>query len=247
MKTRSPSFLLALLPSLMVAVPALAQEPPGIVHFSAGKPGGPFPAGWEVVKITEQKKPTEYKLVDNGGRTVLAAKAEGAATGLAQRLAIDVAKWPVVEWRWKISRLIESADNTKQGKEDAPARLVFEFDGDKKKLSFGDRAGLSLAETISGREAPYAQLIYIWSNTAPVGTIIPNPRTGRVQMVVASTGAAGVGAWQSLSRNLRDDFKRAYGEEPGKITAYGVLTDTDNTGELVEAWYDDILFKPAAH
>jgi hypothetical protein len=132
-----------------------------------------------------------------------------------------------------------------QGDEDAPARLVFEFDGDKKKLSFGDRAGLSLAETISGREAPYAQLIYIWSNTAPVGTIIPNPRTGRVQMVVASTGAAGVGAWQSLSRNLREDFNRAYGEEPGKVTAYGVLTDTDNTGESVEAWYGDIVFKPA--
>ena len=229
---------------LAAAATAVAQEPPGIVHFSAGKPGGPLPTGWEVVKITEQKKPTDYSLVTNEGHTVVYAKADAAATGLAQRIPIEIDKWPIVEWRWKISRLIETADNSKAGKEDSPVRLVFEFEGDKKKLPFGDRAALALSETASGREAPYAQLMYIWSNTVPVSTVIPNPRTGRVQMVVASSGAGGVGAWQSLSRNLREDYKRAFGEEPGKVMAYGILTDTDNTGESVEAWYGDIIFKP---
>jgi len=233
------------LPWLVVAAVAAAQEPPGIVHFSASTPGATMPKGWESVKITDQKKPTEYKLVENDGHVVLSAKADAAATGLAQRIPIDVAKFPIVSWRWKISRLIESADNSQASKEDSPVRLVFEFDGDKSKLSFGERAAFSLAEAISGRESPYATLMYIWSNKVPVGTVIPNPRTNRVQMVVASSGAAGVGAWQSLTRNVRDDYKRAFGEEPGKMTAYGVLTDTDNTGESVQAWYGDIVFKPA--
>jgi len=235
----APSVLLL---ALSVASPAAAQQPSGVVPFSSAKPGA-MPQGWDVAKITDQKKPTEYSLVANDGQTVLRAKADGAASGLAQRIPIEVDKWPVVEWRWKVSRLIASADNTKAGKEDSPVRLVFEFEGDKKKLPFNDRAALALAESVSGREAPYAQLMYIWSNTAPVGTVIPNPRTGRVQMVVASSGAAGVGAWQSLSRNLREDYKKAFGEEPGKLLAYGVLTDTDNTGESVEAWYGDIVFK----
>ena len=242
---RSAFLFLAGLLGMASALPAAAQEPPGIVHFSSGKPGA-LPTGWEPVKITDQKKPTEYKLVDNGGTTVLAAKSDAAATGLAQRIPIEVDKWPIVEWRWKVSRLIESADNSQAKKEDSPVRLVFEFDGDKKKLSLGDRAALSLAEPISGRESPYATLMYIWSNKVPVNTVIPNPRTTRVQMVVASSGPAGVGVWQSLSRNLREDFKRAFGEEPGKLTAYGVLSDTDNTGESVEAWYGDIIFKPRA-
>ncbi len=111
-------------------------------------------------------------------------------------------------------------------------RLVFEFDGDKKKLSFSERAAFSLAESISGRESPYASMMYIWSNKVPVGTVVPNPRTNRVQMIVASTGPGGVGTWQSLSRNVREDYKRAFGEDPGKLIAYGVLTDTDNTGEI---------------
>jgi hypothetical protein len=64
-------------------------------------------------------------------------------------------------------------------------------------------------------------------------------------MVVASSGAAGVGKWQSLSRNVLEDFRRAFGEEPGMLTDVGVLTDTDNTGGSAEAWYGDIRFAPA--
>ena len=34
-----------------------------------------------------------------------------------------------------------------------------------------------------------------------------------------------------------------FGEEPGRITAIGIMTDTDNTGENVHAYYGDILFR----
>lgn len=242
---RYPILTFALL-GLTASLPLLAQEPPGIAHFSASAPGMVLPPGWKSVKITDYKRPTHYRLVDAGGQTVLMAHADAAATGLAQYMSIDVARWPVVDWRWRISRLIDSADNTVASKEDSPVRLVFEFDGNKSKLSLTDRAAMKMAEAISGRDAPYAQLMYIWSRNLPVGTIVPNPRTKRVQMVVASSGAAGVGSWQHLTRNLLDDYRRAFGEEPGPITAYGVLTDTDNTGESVDAWYGDIVFKPAA-
>jgi len=237
----APAALL-LLASIMTAA---AQQPPGVVPFSSAKPGTALPAGWEVAKITDTKKPTEYRFMENDGHVVLEAVAAAAASGIAQRIPIDVAQWPRIEWRWKINRLIEAADNSQSKTEDSPVRLVFEFDGDKKKLSFGERAQLSLAEGISGRESPYATLMYIWANKAPVSNVIPNPRTSRVQMVVASSGPGGVGAWQSLSRNLREDYKKAFGEYPGRLLAYGVLTDTDNTGESVQAWYGDIFFKPA--
>jgi hypothetical protein len=84
--------------------------------------------------------------------------------------------------------------------------------------------------------------MYIWSNKEPVGKVVANPRSGRVQMVVASSGAGGVGAWQTLSRNVADDYRKAFNEDPGKLTGVAVLTDTDNTLENVEAWYGDITF-----
>jgi hypothetical protein len=224
---------------------AFGQEAPGVVKFSSAKPGADLPKGWEVAKISDTKKPTEYKFVENDGKVVLEATAAGAASGLAQRMSVDVKEFPRVEWRWKVSRLIESADNSQSGKEDSPVRIIFEFDGDKKRLTFGERAAFSLAESMSGREPPFATLMYVWSNKVAVGTVVPNPRTNRVQMVVASSGPAGVGQWQSLSRNVREDYKKAFGEEPGKMLGYGVLTDTDNTGETVTGWYGDIVFKPA--
>ena len=64
-------------------------------------------------------------------------------------------------------------------------------------------------------------------------------------ILVASSGAGGVGKWQTLSRNVLEDFCRAFGEEPGMLTDVGVLTDTDNTQSSAEAWYGDIRFLPA--
>ena len=83
--------------------------------------------------------------------------------------------------------------------------------------------------------------------TSPVGTIIENPHTKRVQMVVAASGAANVGKWVVLKRNVYEDFKRAFGEEPGRLMEVGILTDTDNTGGSAEAWYGDIEFQPATN
>jgi hypothetical protein len=61
-------------------------------------------------------------------------------------------------------------------------------------------------------------------------------------MIVAASGSDRVGSWQEISRNLLEDYRRAFGEEPGRITAIGIMTDTDNTGGRAQAWYGDIAF-----
>ena len=233
------SVTMACLVAAMIPCVAAAQSPATVAPFSTAKPGKTV-APWESVKINERKKLTVYDLVDDGGTTVLHANADNAASMLGMPLNIDVRKTPVLEWRWKVSGLVEGADNAVAAKEDSPARVVFEFDGDRSKLGFGDRAAASLAGQLSGRELPYATLMYVWSSSAPVGTVIPNPHTKRVQMIVVSSGPAGVGKWQTLKRNVAEDYKRAFNEEPGLLKGICVLTDTDNTGTKVEAWYGDL-------
>jgi len=208
------------------------------------RPGGVL-APWTPITIAFGKRATHYDLVEDGGKVVLHAVADNAASGLAYRTDVVLANAPVIAWRWKIAGLIHDADPYKASREDAPARIVLEFDGDKTKLPLVERGIYRIAERVSGRALPYATLMYIWSNRESVGTIIPNPRTHRVQMIAASSGSAGVGAWQSLMRDVRADFRRAFGEEPGRLTAVGVLTDTDNTDSHAEAWYGDIRFQPA--
>ena len=201
------------------------------------------PEGWQEYKINDEKQPTLYRLLDEDGKRVLHARAEASASGLYRTATFSIADRPIAAWSWKISRLISAADNSSAGGEDSPARIVLVFDGDKAKLSWSDRAVLYLASKLSGQDLPYATLMYIWSNAVPVDTVIKNPHTRRIQMVVASSGPA-VGVWQKLERDVAADFRRAFDEEPGKLLSYGVMSDTDNTGETVEAWYGEIEFLP---
>lgn len=213
-----------------------------LVLFSSGE-AECLPQGWSPLLITRAKKPTHYQLQTEQGRTVLHARAEAAASGLMQELDIESAQLSQLDWHWKIKSLINSADNYQRASEDSPVRIVLAFDGDKDGLPFADQMMFETGKLISGRDIPYATLMYIWENKAPVGTVINNSRSGRIKMVVAASGSAGIGQWRHFSRNITDDFQAAFGEKPGRLIGLGVMTDTDNTGESVEAWYGDIRLR----
>ncbi|WP_353155060.1 DUF3047 domain-containing protein [Herminiimonas fonticola] len=214
-----------------------------IAPFSESALGG-LPNRWEPMIIHRNKKNTQYALVAEQGRHVLHARAVSASSGLMQKVNIDPMQKPQISWRWRISGLVESADNFDRALEDSPARVILGFDGNKDELPFADQIMFETARMVTGRELPYATLMYIWGRRAPVDTVIPNTRSNRIKMIVAASGADGVGEWQAISRDIVADYERAFGGKPGRLIAVGVLTDTDNTGETVEAWYGDIRLKP---
>lgn len=210
-----------------------------IAPFSANAVGSVSPE-WEPMIIQRNKKTTEYQIVSDEGRNVLHARAVSASSGLMHKVDIDPMQQSELNWQWRISGLVESADNNDRTREDAPARIILGFDGDKDELPFADQIMFETAKLVTGRDFPYATLMYIWGRKAPVDTVITNARSGRVKMIVAATGQDGVGEWHAFSRDIVADYERAFGEKPGKLIGIGVLTDTDNTGETVEALYGDI-------
>lgn len=203
-------------------------------------PAGGMPSGWEPLVIMRNKKPTDYQLVRNDNGTVLYARAENASSGLMHKVDIDPEKQPWLQWQWKIANIVKSQDNTQRATEDSPVRIVLGFDGDKDTLPFADQILFETAKVVTGHDFPYATLMYIWGNKADLETVIRSPHSGRIKMVVAANGEEGVGEWHNFTRNIVQDFEKAFGEKPGKLIGVGVLTDTDNTGETVEAWYGDI-------
>ena len=48
--------------------------------------------------------------------------------------------------------------------------------------------------------------------------------------------------WLTEMRNIHEDYKQAFGEEPPMISGVAIMTDTDNTRETAIAWYGDIIF-----
>ena len=214
-------------------------------RFSEATPGEALPPGWEAWTFSSFKKPTQYKIVRDGNRTVLKASANSSASGLIYKVGVDLSVRPYLTWRWKVPALIESADNTRKSKEDSPVRLVVAFKGDKASLPFEERLFADQFKLFTRRELPYATLMYIWENRLAEGTVLANPHTTRIKMIVAETGPQRVGKWYSETRNVYEDYKRAFGEEPPPVKWVAVMTDTDNTGSEVDAYYGDIAFLSA--
>jgi DUF3047 family protein len=219
---------------------------PYVASFSDGVPGTELPAGWQPWSLSKFKKTTQYQLVSEDGKTVVKASARASASGLVHRLDVNPKQFPMLEWRWKVNELIASADNTKKHAEDSPVRVVVSFDGDIDRLPLGDRLFFDNMRALSGKQMPYATLMYIWENRAAKDTVIPNPHTTRVKMIVAESGRGKLGEWQEVVRNVYEDYRRVFGEEPGNITTIGIMTDTDNTGANVHAYYGDIVFRRVA-
>jgi hypothetical protein len=213
-----------------------------VTPFSSNWAGAQLPLNWQSLVISRAKSPTQYQTVVDPvtKRIVVRAHAKRACTGLKQRLNIDPLTRPVITWEWRVPQLIDGADNTNRDAEDSPVRLLLFFDGDRLALPMRDQLALDLAQMASGLAPPYATLMYIWENRQPVGTIIDSTYTGQVKMIVAGSGAEMLGGWRKFERNYVDDYRRAFGRAPGQLIGVGILTDSDNTGAVVEAFYGDI-------
>jgi hypothetical protein len=94
-----------------------------------------------------------------------------------------------------------------------------------------------------GEDPPHAGLSYVWDNRLAPGTVLANPYTDRVRMIVVRSGNAEAERWVSEERNVLDDYRRAFGEEPPAIAGVAVMTDTDDTGASATAWFGDIVLR----
>ncbi|MEO8009732.1 MAG: DUF3047 domain-containing protein [Betaproteobacteria bacterium] len=213
-----------------------------IARFSAATPGGPVPDPWKLVTLTKAKKQTRYSLVLDADTTVLRADADASMASMMHPLHFDPRDYPVVEWRWKISKLLKKSDIATKAGDDFPARLYVLFDYDIARLPFATRAKIRVARVLFGEDIPLAVLCYVWDGKSLQGASAWSPFTDRVRTIVAEGGAAHLNQWVSVRRNIVNDFRAAFGEDPPAVSGVAVATDTDNTGESATAFYGDIRF-----
>ena len=208
--------------------------------FSTQTARAGMPGGWHFYRIAPNKKNTVYRLENYQGRTVLSANSKTSASGLAVKLKPRAAQNLWLKWEWKTTIPIPEADNAERIHDDAPLRILVAFDGNKTKLSLKEKLTFEMANLISGQELPYATLMYIWSGKSPMNSILDNPHTSRIKMIVVDSGWDRLGQWHLHQRDLEADYRNAYGESPGEVIGIALLTDTDNTKSEAKAFYGDI-------
>ena len=207
-------------------------------------PAGPVGKPWEPFLVLRGNVPTTYEVVSMDGAMVLSSDSEEGGSGLYRKIRIDLKRHPVVEWRWQVPPPDERGSPLRVASRASPmARLSLAFDGDTEKLDFEDRTKLRLAKVLTVNGLPYASLLYVWMYGAPVDTVVHSPHTDRVRMIVVESGAKRIGEWVAVRRNVLEDYRRAFGEEPGHIVAVGLMTDPGDDGSRRRAFYGDITFR----
>jgi len=215
-----------------------------LIGFKKEKKLSTVPEGWEVIPCFRTAK-NKLSLSKEGERTVLRVKSLGSASGVLQRLEIDLKKFPVLVWRWKINRTVGMAIESRKDRNDSVARVRVIFGKAAPKPLKGPPEMLKFFKSLGiqpgGKEPRGFKLDYIWGNNVLKGDVIDYPGSKNHKMVVVENGNKRVCRWVWEKRNLIEDFQKFFRRSPPTLIGIVVLTDTDQTNEGVIAHYSSII------
>jgi len=201
----------------ILAVQNLAAEP----KLPLGEFSRSHLDGWEHKSF---KGETRYQLQILDGVMVLQADSQGAASGLFKEQRIDLEQTPFLNWSWRVANRLNGLNEQSKAGDDYAARIYVVVKG-----------GLAFWQTKA--------INYVWASNTAKDTVWPNAFAGDHAMMLALQGPeAPLNVWRSEKRNVQADLKRLFGEDLRTIDAVALMTDTDNSGGQVTAFYGNIWF-----
>jgi hypothetical protein len=87
-------------------------------------------------------------------------------------------------------------------------------------------------------------IVYIWDTTAPEGLMSEAiaPPLMTIKLVVVRSGPAELGKWVTETRNVYEDYKKFYGEEPPAVKAMRLQINSQHTGTSAESYFADVMY-----
>jgi hypothetical protein len=174
----------------------------------------PVPKGWE---LSAYKGEPHLQLVQDEGKQALRLRSDQASFSLQKKIHISLQASPFLVWDWKVTELPKGGDFRRSGSDDQAAQLIVAF---------------SSSHFLS----------YIWDSTAPKGLIASAsaPLFKKIFAVVMQSGTQGLGTWITERRNLIDDYKQAYNEEPEVIEGVRIQINSQHTQSRAESYWRSI-------
>ena len=165
---------------------------------------------------------------ENDGHRVLHLRSKIESSTIRKDIKgkVNLKETPILEWTWKA--------------------VVLPINGDCRKKTADDQAAQLYVVWPRFPEAVRSQIIgYIWDTTCPAGSIVKSEKTGTVTYVVMRSGSADLGKWLTERRNVVEDYRRVFGEDPEDPRALALSIDTNDTHSEAEALIGRITFTAA--
>jgi len=202
---------------LICAPMVRAEDSMVITDFSSPVGASGVPAGWE---LKEKYGKADFAVVKDGDVAAGRFRSANTSFSLQKEVKVDLKQYPLLTWKWKVTKLPAGGDFRKSKTDDQAAQLFVAFSKTK-------------------------AIVYIWDTTAPAGLMedtSPVPFM-TVKVVVLRSGKAELGKWIVESRNVYDDYKKLYGSEPPAVNGIRLQINSQHTGNSAESYFADVLFK----
>lgn len=229
--------------SALLAITALVFVPliaPGSAHAQQVQvPFGPSleQAGWEALTF-RRLAVTQYEATDTNTLSVVA---EGSSSVISRRLPEQAFDATRASWRWRVDEGVPATDLSRKGGDDRALAIYFAFapEGDRASAAAGRASLRNLLLTGRGQ-----LLVYVWGGEGAPGTMVQNPYTRGSGVYIIQRPASTVnGRWLSEEVDLRADFARAFGGEPGVLVGVAVASDSDDTNSRNVAEIADLMVR----
>jgi hypothetical protein len=182
------------------------------------------PAGWKEQSWGSPKY--DFAIVANDSAKVLHLRSanEGSTISRDIKGKVNLKETPILEWTWKVTALPKGANSCRKATDDQAAQVFVVW----------PRFPEAVRSRIVG---------YVWDSTQPVGTMCKSEKSGTVTYIVVRSGAADLGKWFTERRNVAEDFKKIYSEEPEPPSAVSGAIDSNDTLSTSESFFGAIFFK----
>jgi len=205
--------------SLAVISIAAAQGNVLQIALSAGLKEKTISSEW---RIKKWKGDADVQLVnDNAVKEALRLKSKGTSTALYRDISLNIKDYPFLNWKWKVTKIPLGADVRNKATDDQAAQIYVVFP--------------KFPSQINSR-----MLGYIWDSNAPVGSEVTSAKLSTTKYIVVKSGAKKLGAWFSEKRNVYEDYKRLFNEEPPMVGSIALMIDSDDTKSSAESFFGDM-------
>jgi DUF3047 family protein len=210
---------------LTLATAAAAAEQFVVEDWSKHPVGAKgVPDGWKGQNWGSPKY--DFEIVSNDNHKVLHLKSAGDGSTIAKDVKgkVNLKETPILEWSWRVTVLPRGGDACRKATDDEAAQVYVMW----------PRFPEAVRSRIIG---------YIWDTTEPVGKICKSEKTGTVTYVVVRSGTADLGKWLTERRNVAEDFRKIYEDDPETLGAVSLAIDSNDTNSSAESFVGPILFK----
>jgi hypothetical protein len=205
---------------VLSATVCAAEDRLVIADFSTGVDAKGVPKGWE---LKERSGKADMAVVKDDGIAAVRLVSADTSFCLEKGVQVDLTKYPLLTWKWKVTKLPVGGDFRKSSTDDQAAQLFLAFSRTK-------------------------AIVYIWDTTAPQGTIgkAAAPFFMSIKAIVVRSGKSDMGKWLTETRNVYDDYKKLFGEEPEAIEGVRIQINSQHTGTSAESYFADVVFEKTA-